>query len=396
MILMDRLFSISKDLLQRCSSGFTRFLYNDIQLNYNLIGISGGKGVGKTTLLLQLMKNKLRKDARAMFVSLDDIFFASNSFLDFAWDFYRKGGEYLFLDDMHKYADAAKDLKEIKSEMPDLNLIFATSISLTNSKCFHGMKDEVRCYSLPGLSFREFLEYEYQLPFPLILFDELIELNRNPGSVVLNRIRPLQYFDEYLRRGYYPLQGESPVQLSNIFIKSISTNVATDLAAFFHIDYYSVGKINKLLFEIANKGPFKPNIEKLAELTGTTRDSLLKFISFLIDAGLVISIVGKDASTKPRRLYMNNSNLVNSINQNQDNTGKLHETFLINQLSLKHRIDISGDGTLIVDGEYNFRMEWLKGASRKSIPNNDYYSINEGIDFQSGTRIPLWMFGFLY
>ncbi len=108
------------------------------------------------------------------------------------------------------------------------------------------------------------------------------------------------------------------------------------------------------------------------------------------------SIKGKGASTKPRRLYMNNSNLVSSISQNQDNRIELNETFLVNQLSIKHRTDISGDGTLIVDGEYNFRMEWLKGASRKSIPNSDYYSINEGIDFQSGTRIPLWMFGFLY
>ncbi len=400
LILMNRLISISDDLQHNCPANFRRFLYNEIHLKDKLIGIIGGKGVGKTSLLLQLMKNKLGRDGKALYVRLGDIYFSSNSLLEFARGFYNRGGHYLFVDDLHKCPRAIKEIDNIRIEIPDLHLVFASSIVIEDRNYLGRLIDDLVLYKLPGLSYREFLEFKYQYAFPRIQFDELIELNRSPGSAVLNRIRPLQYFEEYLMEGYYPFRRSTHWDFFHTLMDSLNENIERDLPAFYNIDYQSVVKIKSLVSVIAQDGPLKPNIEKLADSCGTTRDSLLKFLTYLFEARIIISVKnckdGASYSTKPNRLFLNNSNLIQAICLTPQLSPAVYETFLMNQLQYNHKVHSTNEGVLIVDDEYPFDLEWRTISSKKYISYGESYSINEGIDSQIGTRIPLWMFGFLY
>ncbi len=108
---MDRLKQIAENRLQRIHTDFTRFLTDEIDWDDRMIGISGARGAGKTTLLLQYMKNRLPANTQALYASLDDIYFAENPLIYLAEEFYKKGGEYLFLDEVHKYPDWSRELK---------------------------------------------------------------------------------------------------------------------------------------------------------------------------------------------------------------------------------------------------------------------------------------------
>lgn len=260
MITMNRLISISDDLLNRSTGNFTRFLYNKVSLSNKLTGIVGGRGVGNTTLLLQCMKNKLGSEDKGLYINLDDFYFSAFYLLDFAREFYKKGGTHLFIDDLHKLPGADQDLIVISGELPDLHIVFS-STTLKGNSSLTDLREHPGLHLLPGMSFREFLEFRYQYIFPIINFDELLELNRNPGITVLNRIRPLQYFDEYLREGYYPMSNNSTAGYQHRLMKNLNQILEGDLSAMHNIDYESVGKIRHLLSILADKCPFKPNIE---------------------------------------------------------------------------------------------------------------------------------------
>ena len=332
---MDRLISISDDLLSRSTGRFTRFLFNRVSISEKLTGIVGGRGVGNTTLLLQIMKNKLGSEDKGLYINLDDFYFSTHTLLDFAREFFIKGGTHLFIDDLHKLPGADEDLIVISVELPDLHIVFS-STTLRGNSSIENLKENPGLHFLPGMSFREFLELRYQFVFPVINFDELLELNRNPGINVLNRIRPLQYFDEYLREGYYPISNHSTADYHIKLMKILNQILEGDLSAMHNIDYESVGKVRHLLSYLAEKGPHKPNIESMAEEMGSPRDSLLKFLKYLQHAGLVrrVDKQGEELKylTKPDRLLLNNSNLIAAISSGYTPRETVLETFLINQL----------------------------------------------------------------
>ena len=396
---MDRLISISEDLVANVSGHFTRFLYDKVSVNEKLTAIVGGRGLGNTSFLLQCMKRKLGSEDKGLYVNLDDFYFSYVPLLDFVLEFYTKGGTHLFLDDLHKLPGADQDIKVISEEFPNLRIIFS-STSLGGNSSFNNLKNNPSVHFLPGLSFREYLELRYQLVFPLINFDDLLELNRNPGIGVLNRIRPLQYFDEYLREGYYPIAHTSTSDYQNKLMKILNQILEGDLSALHHIDYNSVRKIRIVLSSLAKNGPEKPNIERIAKEASTTRDSLLKFFKFLHQAGLINMIAGEGEKinfhSKPDRLYLNNSNLVEAISPGYCRKEDILETFLLNQLQYAHLVQLSDDGGFLVDGKYRFQLSWQRKTSTRVGRPTDDYTIVEGLEYQTGTKIPLWMFGFLY
>ncbi len=398
--IMDRLFSISQDFVHRSSSGFSRFLLDRISLTDRITGIIGCRGIGKSSLLLQCMKGDLSKDDKGLYVSLDDLYFSTTSLLDFAREFYRMGGTHLFLDDLHKYSKALIDLNGILDELPELKIIFASSAFNYSDEDGLDLKKMARLHFLPGMSFREFLDLRYQLVFPFIQFDELLELNRNPGITVLNRIRPLQYFDEYLREGYYTVSSDSTPEYQSRVIHLLNHVLEGDFPAIHHIDFDSVEKIRRLLSIIAVTGPLKPNIERLAAESGTTRDSLLKFLKYMHQADLIswITRVGEDLNylNKPELMCLNNSNLVAAVSPGNPGREAMLETFLISQMQIGHRVNLTKEGNLLIDDKYSFSLSWKQKGNRRVGLKNDGYTLCDGLDYQTGTRIPLWMLGFLY
>ncbi|MBK8706170.1 MAG: AAA family ATPase [Saprospiraceae bacterium] len=106
---MDTLIARSNQLVMQADRSFVRFLYDQIQWDWRLIGIRGFRGVGKTTLMLQRMQevHPVGK-AEAIFLSLDNLYFMDNRLWDTVDALQARGYRYFFLDEVHKYPDWAR------------------------------------------------------------------------------------------------------------------------------------------------------------------------------------------------------------------------------------------------------------------------------------------------
>ena len=397
---MERLKQISESRLQSVQTGFLRFLADKIHWEERMIGISGARGAGKTTLILQHMKSRLPGDVEALYISLDDIYFAENPLVYFAEEFHIKGGDYLFLDEVHKYPGWSRELKNIYDNLPGLKIIFTSSSALDVYKGTYDLSRRAMVYNLPGLSFREFLELKYKQTLPAYSLEQVLHDARNIVPGIIEKIRPLRYFEEYIRNGYYPYFTESetnyPVRMVNI----LNNVLENDLPAIFNIDYFSVTKIKKMLAVLSRIVPFKPNIEKLAKQSGTTRDTLLKYLYYLERAEIVRWLTkdthGINYLNKPDKLYLNNTNLMFALNSEQPDKGSLRETFFLNQLSVKHAVSYPEKGDFLVDGKYLIEVGGSSKSSKQIAGLANAYIAVDDVEFPSGNRIPLWLFGFLY
>ena len=397
---MERLKQISESRLQQVPIGFSRFLIDEIHWDDRMIGISGARGSGKTTLILQHMKNSLPVGAEALYASLDDIYFADNPVVLFAEEFYRKGGEYLFLDEVHKYPDWSRELKNIYDNLPDLKIIFTSSSALDLYKGGYDLSRRAVVYNLPGLSFREFIELKCRLTFAACPLDEILHEPKSIAAGITSKTRPLKLFEEYMQTGYYPFFIESERNYLTRLLNIMNLVLENDLPTIFNIDYYSVMKIKKMLAVLSRIVPYKPNIEKLARQTGTTRDTLLRYLFYLEKAEIVKWLTkdtfGINYLNKPDKIYLNNTNLMFALNSEKPDKGSLRETFLLNQLQVKHKVTYPESGDFLADGKYLIEVGGKTKGSGQLSGKKDSYIAADDIDFPDGRKIPLWLFGFMY
>jgi predicted AAA+ superfamily ATPase len=397
---MDRLKQISENRLQRIQTDFTRFLTDEIDWEARMIGISGARGAGKTTLLLQYMKTRLPAHAEALYASLDDIYFAENPLIFLAEEFYKKGGEFLFLDEVHKYPDWSRELKNIYDNLPGLKIVFTSSSALDIYKGAFDLSRRALVYNLPGLSFREFIELKYRIRLQSYSLEQILSESKKIGSEILDKIKPLKFFEDYLRFGYYPFFIESEKNYYDKLANILNLVLESDLPTIFKIDYYSVMKIKKMLSVLSRIVPYKPNIEKLALQADTTRDTLLKFLFYLEKAGIVKWLskdtFGINYLNKPDKLYLNNTNLMYALTNEKPDTGNLRETFFLNQLLVKHSVSYPEKGDFLVDGKYLFEVGGSSKNTKQIAGLENAFIAADDIEFPDGRKIPLWLFGFLY
>jgi predicted AAA+ superfamily ATPase len=397
---MDRLKQISENRLQRIQTDFTRFLTGEIDWDARMIGISGARGAGKTTLLLQYMKIRLPANAEALYASLDDIYFAENPLIYFAEEFYKKGGEFLFLDEVHKYPDWSRELKNIYDNLPGLKIVFTSSSALDIYKGAFDLSRRALVYNLPGLSFREFIELKHRISLKSYSLEQILSESKKIGSEILDKIKPLKFFEDYLKFGYYPFFIESEKNYYDKLTSILNLVLESDLPTIFKIDYYSVMKIKKMLSVLSRIVPYKPNIEKLALQADTTRDTLLKFLFYLEKAGIVKWLskdtFGINYLNKPDKLYLNNTNLMYALTNEKPDTGNLRETFFLNQLLVKHSVSYPEKGDFLVDGKYLFEVGGSSKNTKQISGLENAFIAADDIEFPDGRKIPLWLFGFLY
>jgi uncharacterized protein len=397
---MERLKQISESRLQQVPTGFTRFLMDEIHWGDRMIGISGARGSGKTTLILQQMKSNLPVGAEALYVSLDDIYFARNPIVLFAEEFYKKGGEYLFMDEVHKYPDWSRELKNIYDNLSGLKIIFTSSSALDIYKGGYDLSRRAVVYNLPGLSFREFIELKYLLTFPAYPLEDILHESKSIARSITAKMRPLKFFEEYLQSGYYPFFIESERNYPERLINIMNLILENDVPTIFNIDYYSVMKIKKMLAVLSRIVPYKPNIEKLARQAGTTRDTLLKYLYYLEKAEVVKWLTkdtfGINYLNKPDKIYLNNTNLMYALNSEKPDKGTLRETFILNQLLVRHKVTYPEKGDFLIDGKYWIEVGGkAKHGGQLPYKENSFIAADD-IDFPYGKKIPLWLFGFLY
>jgi predicted AAA+ superfamily ATPase len=398
--MIDRLYNISSKLAKSTPLYFERFLLAKLPWEQKLIGISGARGSGKTVLMLQQLNKLLLEEKNALFVSLDDIYFAENKLLYFAEKFAKNGGEYLFLDEVHKYKNWSQELKNIYDSVIDLKVVFTSSSALEIQRGSHDLSRRALMFNLQGLSFREFLELKYKIKIAPLSLDEIVTEHHSKESEINNKIKVFPYFKEYLEIGYYPFFMEVGDYYIRQLQHTVNTVLEVDLPAIHNIDFNSIIKLKKLIYIISRIVPYKPNIEKLAKQIETTRPTLLKYLYYLDKAQIIMwlgsSAFGINYLNKPDKLYLGNTNLAYAYSGDRSDLGNLRETFFLNQLSQNHTVTYPKKGDFLIDNKYLFEIGG-KDKNYKQIAGIDNsYIAADDIEFGFGNKIPLWLFGFLY
>lgn len=397
---MDSLIEKYHQRLALTSTSFIRSISKQIYWNSRLVGIKGARGVGKTTLLLQYLKQHYGHDNTALYVSLDNIWFSDNRLTTLADDFVKRGGKHLFLDEVHKYPSWSREIKNIYDDHPNLQIVFTGSSLLEILNARADLSRRADIYHMKGLSFREYIAMYHEIFLPAYSLKEILEHHTGISAEVVSRFKPLQYFDEYLQHGYYPYYKENPPRYPMRLEETVNMILEIELPLLRGVEQSYVHKLKQLMQIVAQSAPFIPNISKLAERTGISRATLTSYLKYLEETELLISLykdsTGISALQKPEKIYLENTNLMYTLGSNRVNKGNLRETFFANQLSYEHSLQYSSTADFMVDDTYTIEIGG-KSKQKKQIEGVDNaYVVSDDIEFGVDNRIPLWIFGLMY
>lgn len=384
-------------ILANFDKTYKRYLYNKIDFNEKLIGIIGAKGVGKTTILLQYLKESPIELSKKLYVNAEFLQYSFLKLFDLAEEFEKRGGKILVIDEIHKYKDFEKELKLIYDTF-NLQVIFSGSsaIKLEHSKADLSRRAVV--YRMNNLSFREFLELKTNHIFKKYTLKEILQSHEDIAFEILTKIKPFEYFEEYLQKGAYPFYFDNPHTYCTKLEEAINASIDSDLSLIFDIKPINLIKLKKLIYLICNSEPFELNITKLSQKIEISRNYLYQYIYYL-GKGDIFTILnsktrGDMIFVKPQKIYLKNTNLNYCYCENSKK-GTLRETFFANQL-FEHKITHTDKGDFLIDDKFVIEVGG-KNKSFKQIKNIDNsFVVADDIEVGFGDKIPLWLFGFLY
>jgi predicted AAA+ superfamily ATPase len=399
---MDALYEYQEEVLEQASDTFFRGLYHRLNWNERFLGIRGLRGTGKTTMLLQYLKYTVSDRKNSLYVTADHPWFYDNSLLDLSRQFRKYGGKLLLIDEIHRYSNWSRELKNIYDGFPELQVIFTASSVLDLLKGEADLSRRALTKELTGLSFREYLELRHQYSFPAYSFDKLLQNPRHITETVLSKLKPIPIFNDYLKIGYFPFSitrsDESFLQLLN---QVINTVMEVDLQMVEDYSPSNTIKMKKFLGVIAETVPFEPNISKIAGSLGIGRDTVKTYL-WNLDRARLLNLLnrssrGVSALRKPDKIYLENTNLSYALKSNPER-GTIRETYFVNQLrNAGHSVELAKTGDIYIDGKWTFEIGGpSKGSSQiKNLGENAYLALDE-LEHPYLNRIPLWLFGFLY
>lgn len=389
---MEALFQKFEIQLQNTSTDFKRYLYHEIAWGSRMIGVIGPRGVGKTTMILQYIKENLDSKI-ALYVSADDMYFGDNRLYDLADIFYKNAGEYLFIDEIHKYNNWSRELKNIYDSFPGLKIVFTGSSVLDILKGTSDLSRRAIIYNLEGLSFREYLKLFHKYDSEVYSLEQIV---RNEVKLP-NIAHPLPLFNDYLKRGYYPfgVENEMEIRLGQIIVQTLET----DIPQYANLNVGTSRKLKRLLSIIAESVPFKPNFSKISGIIDVSRNSLDDYFVYMEKAGIISQLRSETNGIrglgKVDKVYLDNTNIVYNLVGNKSNTGNIRETFFYNQMRVNNQIISSTKADFVVN---NFTFEIGGRNKQQSQIEKDGISfiVKDDIEFGYLNVIPLWAFGFNY
>jgi uncharacterized protein len=398
---MEKLFQYSASRINLVNLDFKRYLRDEINWNNRLIALTGARGIGKTTMLLQYIRENLNeKPDEVLYASLDDLFFSTNTIVELADAFVKRGGKYLFLDEIHKYRNWSQEIKNIYDYFGDLKVVITGSSALNIYKGTADLSRRAVLYQMKGLSFREFIRLKYKLNFPSLSLEEILNNPTNHINAILEKIKPIKLFEEYLQVGYYPFFVEDEQTYHDRLRQTVNHVLETDLPSVENIDFNAVHHLRTLLAVISEVVPFKPNIIKLSAQVGVSRETLMKYLFLLAKADLLLLLrsgtKGISKMNKPEKIYLNNSNLMFALTVTQVNTGTVRETFLFNQLAGSFPVAYTNKGDFLVANKFTFEVGG-RNKTRSQIAGVPHsFIVADNIEYSNHNIVPLWLFGFLY
>ncbi len=391
---METLFESFKLLLQITPTAYIRSFHDKINWKNRLIGLVGQKGVGKSTLLLQHIKKYDNVDD-TLYVQADDMYFSGHGLYETAYDFFKLGGKRLYIDEIHKYKGWSTEIKMIYDRLPMMSVVYSGSSLLALKKGNSAdLSRRAIEYTMPGLSFREYLNISFGWNLTTASLDEILH-----GKVDFpyGEHRPIKYFDEYCHKGFYPFFKEEDYYLR--LKQAINETVEHDIPNYAEMPVASAVKLKKLMYVLANSVPFKPNYSKLAQELEIGRNQMPEYIEYLEKSRLFNALKEKGSGDnilrKVEKLYLNNSNIAYAISDIKPDTGNIRETMFLTWMRETHNVTASPISDFEIDGiTFEVGGKNKKGSQIKDAMNA--YIVKDNIEYAIGNSIPIWMFGFVY
>lgn len=397
---MDRLFKAYGRLLAGTDMRFIRYIYDKINWDNRLIVIKGAKGVGKTTMLLQHIKRCFPNAEKALYASLDHLWFSTHTILELAEYHYTHGGTHLFLDEVHKYKGWQQEIKNIYDSYPKLHIVVTGSSMLKiEESLVADLSRRHRLYTMEGLSFREYLQLEQVAELPVVPIEEILHNHFTRASQITSEVKVLHHFEKYVKFGYYPFYREEGDGFFDRLQQVIDTIVTSEIPAVSNIEYDSVYKAKQLLAVLAEQTPYTLNISSLCNALQSSRNNVLKLLDLMDKAALIrrlyASAEGMNTLTKPEKILFYNTNLMYCLTPKAD-TGTSRETYLASQLGVAHQLSMPAKGDIVADGRWLFEVGGKKKGFSQIKGVEESFVVADDMEIGYGNKIPLWLFGMMY
>ena len=395
---MEAFFRTHRYLVEHVNAPVRRLLMDEIDWSDRLIGIKGTRGVGKTTFLLQIAREKFPVDDRqCLYVNMNNFYFQGRGIADFAGEFYHKGGRVLLVDQVFKQTDWSKELRRCYDLYPQLKIVFTGSSVMRLKDENPELNGVVRSYNLRGFSFREFLNLLTGNEFRAYTLEEILSGHEHIVKQILPLVSPRRYFQDYIHHGFYPFFQEHRNYSENL-LKTMNMMTEVDILLIKQIEVNFLPKIKKLFYQLAEQGPKSPNVSKLAQSIETSRATVMNYIKYLTDARLLNLIypVGQQFPKKPSKVMLHNSNLLYAIYPIHVEKQTAMETFFVNSLWKDHKVNQCGhDSYYLVDEKLKFHVCDAETPNRTRFASDAIYA-RYNTEIGKGNQIPLWLLGFLY
>lgn len=389
---MEQLFEYFKRKLQETPTDLVRYKYEEINWHGHALGLVGPRGVGKSTMLLQYIKMQLdEKDT--LYVSADHLYFTSHSLVDLADRFYKMGGKHLFIDEIHKYEGWSIEVKQIFDSYSDLQLIISGSSILDITKGMADLSRRVPIYEMQGLSFREYLHLFHGIKMRAVKIENILQHKYAIAGVE----HPLPLFHDYLRRGYYPFGRDAAydIELQQV----VAQTMESDIPLYLNTNVSVGRKLKQLLMVVAESVPFKPVMQKLAEVTGISRNYIQDYLMYMERAGMIAqlrdAVGGIRGLGKTEKVYLDNTNLIYALAPNRADIGNVRETFFMNQMRVVGNVMCSPVSDFLING-MTFEIGGRKKGQKQISEVDKGYVVKDDIETGYANVLPLWAFGLMY
>lgn len=389
---MEQLFEYFKRKLSETPIDLIRYKYGEIEWGGHALGLVGPRGVGKSTMLLQYIKMRLDvKDT--LYVSADHLYFSSHTLVDTADRFYKMGGKHLFIDEIHKYEGWSTEVKQMFDSYSDLQLVISGSSILEITKGMADLSRRVPIYEMQGLSFREYLHLFHGIKMGAIGVEQLLRHDYNIPGVE----HPLPLFNDYLRRGYYPFGRDVAYDIE--LMQVVAQTMESDIPIYLNANASIGRKLKQLLMVVAESVPFKPVMQKLADVTGINRNYIQDYLMYMERAGMIAqlrdAVGGIRGLGKTEKVYLDNTNLIYVLAPKRADIGNVRETFFMNQMRVVGDVMCSPVSDFLVDG-MTFEIGGRKKGQKQISDVKNGYVVKDDIEAGYANVLPLWAFGLLY
>lgn len=402
---MKHLKATYRRLIKNTDYRHHRYIFKELNLNERLTGLIGARGTGKTTLLLQYIKEKKKDLNKVFYVSVDNIYFTQHRLIDFINELYEiEGVKEFYLDEIHKYPNWNQELKNIYDSYPDVKVFFSGSSCLDLIKGSYDLSRRGVLYQLNGLSFREYLIFKNIKELPPFTFDDILN-NKNDLEKEIENIDKIKgHFKNYLLKGYYPFLMENEKNYYTKILNVLNKTIFEDISNYYKLKTENLANFNKIISFLTTIPPGELNRNNISKHLGQDNKTVQNYLNILNDTGIVNIIhenkSGSHLLKSKEKIYLNNPDIYHAVSEEigiKNKLGTIREIFFINMIKNSgNKIFYSKTGDFEVNGSH-FEI----GGKTKSIKQikdklENSYLVKDDIIHYEKHAIPLMYFGFLY